>query len=80
MFLKKVLTVLVTALVISVVIAVSLGFTVFAENDGYGYQESAPESHDGISNGSGTDGRVGSGIGIGPAPNSGDGYPDGSGF
>lgn len=45
---------------------------------GNGYMEPAPESGDGIPNGSGFDGDVGSGIG--PAPNSGDGIPDGSGF
>ena len=47
-------------------------------SDGYGYMKPAPESGDGISNGSGFDGDVGSGPG--PAPNSGDGIPDGSGF
>ncbi|OGN89649.1 MAG: hypothetical protein A2158_00560 [Chloroflexi bacterium RBG_13_46_14] len=75
---KKVLTVLVTAMVISVVLVTSLGVTAFAAMDGYGYQEPAPESGDGISNGSGFDYDVG--YGPGPAPNSGDGIPDGSGF
>ena len=47
----------------------------------------APNSGDGVPDGSGFDapnganGNVGSGSGpVGPAPNSGDGIPDGSGF
>ena len=45
----------------------------------------APNSGDGVPDGSGLDGHHGNnaaseGPGIGPAPNSGDGDPDGSGF
>jgi hypothetical protein len=62
--------------VIVAILAVALASTVLA--DGNGYMEPAPESADGIANGSGFDGDVGSGPG--PAPNAGDGIPDGSGF
>jgi len=40
----------------------------------------APNSGDGIPDGSGFDGPNGDGSDVGPAPNSGDGIPDGSGF
>jgi len=40
----------------------------------------APNSGDGISDGSGFEGSNEDGSGVGPAPNSGDGIPDGSGF
>lgn len=44
----------------------------------------APNSGDGVSDGSGMDTQIGpqgdSGVTEGPAPNSGDGIPDGSGF
>jgi hypothetical protein len=42
-------------------------------------QGPAPNSGDGVPDGSGFDPRP-SGSGMGPAPNSGDGIPDGSGF
>ena len=77
---KKVLTILVSAIVISVVLVTSLGVTALADVEGYGYGEPAPNSGNGVSDGSGTDGRVGPDIGPGPAPNSGDGDSDGSGF
>ncbi|MBN2074045.1 MAG: hypothetical protein JW762_00705 [Dehalococcoidales bacterium] len=80
---KKVLAILITTTVISVVLVTSLGVTACADEDeipAYGYQEPAPESHDGVPEGSGTDGSAGPDIGPGPAPNSGDGDPDGSGF
>jgi hypothetical protein len=62
--------------VIVAILVVALAGTALAA--GSGYMEPAPESGDGIPNGSGFDGDVGSGPG--PAPNSGDGIPDGSGF
>ena len=76
----KNVTILVTAMIISVVLIASLGVTAFAEEDKYGHMEPAPNSGNGVSDGSGTDGRVGPDIGPGPAPNSGDGIQDGSGF
>jgi len=80
MVLKKIPTIIVTAMVILVVLVTSLGVTVFASEDvpPYGYQVPAPDSGNGIDDGSGFDGEVGAGRG--PAPNSGDGIPDGSGF
>ncbi|UCD09589.1 MAG: hypothetical protein JSU79_02805 [Dehalococcoidales bacterium] len=77
---KKVLFILVTAMVISVVLVTSIGVTAFAAEGpyGYGYQKPAPNSGDGNPDGSGFD-DVENG-GEGPAPNSGDGIPDGSGF
>ncbi len=77
---KKVLMILVTAIVISVVLVTSLGVTAFANAEGYGYAEPAPNAGDCVPDGSGTDGRIGPDVGYGPAPNSGDGIPDGSGF
>ena len=62
--------------VITAILVFALAGTVLA--GGNGYMEPAPESGDGIPNGSGFDGDVGSGPG--PAPNAGDGIPDGSGF
>ena len=73
---KKLLVLLGFALVITVILAGTVAGTALAA--GYGYMEPAPESGDGISEGSGFDGEVG--FGPGPAPNSGDGIPDGSGF
>ena len=61
-----------------IVVALCVFATSTALAGDYGYMEPAPESGDGISNGSGFDGDAGSGLG--PAPNAGDGIPDGSGF
>ncbi|MFC2038876.1 hypothetical protein ACFLUG_03805, partial [Chloroflexota bacterium] len=66
---------LITVLVVLVLFALASSTALAASN---GYMEPAPESGDGISNGSGFDGDVGGGPG--PAPNAGDGIPDGSGF
>ena len=74
--LKRLFRLLGLATVIIVILIVSIAGTVLAA--GNGYMEPAPESGDGVPNGSGFDGDVGSGPG--PAPNSGDGIPDGSGF
>ncbi|MFC1946293.1 hypothetical protein ACFLXY_00055 [Chloroflexota bacterium] len=77
---KKVLTVLATALVISVVLVTSLGVTALAAEGPHGYVITpAPNSGDGVPDGSGFE-HDGVGFGPGPAPNSGDGVPDGSGF
>jgi len=73
---RKMFKVLGLAMVIAAMLVVSLTST--ASADGNGYMEPAPESGDGIPNGSGFDGDVG--LGPGPAPNSGDGVSDGSGF
>ena len=62
--------------VITAILVVALAGTVLAGDNGY--MEPAPESGDGIPNGSGFDGD--GGLGPGPAPNAGDGIPDGSGF
>jgi len=75
-FLKKFCLLSGIVLVISVITVLAIAGSALAA--GYGYTEPAPESGDGISNGSGFDGEVG--FGIGSAPNSGDGIPDGSGF
>jgi hypothetical protein len=61
-----------------IVAALCVFTTSVAFASGEGYMEPAPQSGDGIPEGSGFDGDVGSGRG--PAPNSGDGIPDGSGF
>jgi len=74
--LKRLFRLLGLATVIIVILVVAIAGTVLA--DGNGYMEPAPESGDGVPNGSGFDGDVGAGPG--PAPNSGDGIPDGSGF
>ena len=73
---RKIFTVLGLTLVIIVILVVTLAGTSLAA--GNVYMEPAPESGDGIPNGSGFDGDVG--FGPGPAPQSGDGIPDGSGF
>jgi len=75
---KKVLTILVLAMVISVVLVTSLGVTAFAEEGPNGYQIPAPNSGDGDSDQSGHDFVVGDGRG--PAPNAGSGLHEGSGF
>ena len=77
---KKILTVLATALVISAILVTSLGVTAFAKEGKYGHQVPAPNSGDCIPDGSGFDRAEDVGFGPGPAPNSGDGIPDGSGF
>jgi hypothetical protein len=61
-----------------IVAALCVFTTSVAFAGGNGYMEHAPYSGDGIPDGSGFDGDVGSGPG--PAPYSGDGIPDGSGF
>ena len=73
---KRLFKLLGLATVIIAILVVAIAGTVLAA--GNGYMEPAPESGDGVPNGSGFDGDVGSGPG--PAPNSGDGIPDGSGF
>lgn len=50
-----------------------------ALGNGYGHGSPAPNSGDGVSDGSGFE-EVPPSPGRGPAPNSGDGIPDGSGF
>ena len=80
---KKVLIILVTAMVISVVLVASLGVAAFADEviSPYGYQKAAPNSGLDLHNGSGFDRDPDDvGLGPGPAPNSGDGIHDGSGF
>ncbi len=59
-----------------------MGFTNASVMAGSGPSGPAPNSGDGISDGSGMDGGANSDSGNsqGPAPNSGDGVPDGSGF
>jgi len=74
--LRRIVRVLGLAVVTTVILVVALAGAVMADSNGY--MEPAPESGDGIPNGSGFDGEVGAGAG--PAPNSGDGIPDGSGF
>jgi len=78
MYMKKVLTILATAMAISVVLITSLGVTALADVEGYGYGEAAPNSGDCYPDGSGFDGEVGNGKG--PAPNAGSGLHEGSGF
>ena len=73
---RRIFKVLGLAMVITAILVVALAGTALAA--GNGYMEPAPESGDGIPNGSGFDGDVG--LGSGPAPNSGDGVSDGSGF
>jgi len=73
---RRIFKVLGLAMVITAIMVVALAGTVLAA--GNGYIGPAPESGDGIPNGSGFDGDVGSGPG--PAPNAGDCIPDGSGF
>jgi nitrate reductase NapE component len=70
--------IMVLTIALAIIAVVAFAVTSVAFADGYGYMEPAPESGDGIPNGSGFDGEVGDGCG--PAPNSGDGIPDGSGF
>ena len=74
-------------LVIIAVVALFVAATGIAVADSSVPTGPAPNSGDGIPDGSGMDsqnganGDLGSGDGpIGPAPNSGDGIPDGSGF
>jgi hypothetical protein len=70
-------------MVISIVLVTSLGVIACPDEDEispYGHQESAPESHDGNPDGSGTDDEAGPDLGPGPAPDAGDGIPDGSGY
>ena len=80
MVLKKIFTVLATAMVISVVLITSLGVTAFAEEGKYGHMEPAPNSGLGLEDGSGFEDEPGSPDSKGPAPNAGLGLHDGSGF
>jgi hypothetical protein len=63
-------------LVTVVILILATAGTALAANGPVG---PAPNSGDGVSDGSGFD-RADVGGGVGPAPNSGDGIPDGSGF
>jgi hypothetical protein len=64
--------------VVFVVVSVLMfNYSALANEDGHG---PAPNSGDGISDGSGMDGHNGDSDGHGPAPNSGDGVSDGSGM
>jgi hypothetical protein len=74
---RKITRVFGLAVLIAAVLVVALAGTVLAA--GNGFTTPAPNSGDGISDGSGFDAVPGSGI-AGPAPNAGDGIPDGSGF
>ena len=71
----KMITILVSLLAISIIFA---GNSIAVSDNGYG--EPAPNSGDGISDGSGFDSPNGPSSGNGPAPNSGDGIPDGPGW
>ena len=71
----KITAILVSLLVISIMLA---GNSIAGDDNGYG--EPAPNSGDGISDGSGFDSPNGPCSGEGPAPNSGDGIPDGPGW
>ena len=67
-------------LVLLILIALAFSATTLAASNGN--LVAAPNSGDGVSDGSGFDMEPGSnGVGdaFGPAPNSGDGFPDGSG-
>jgi hypothetical protein len=64
-------------LVLVVVSAFMFNDAALADIDGHG---PAPNSGDGVSDGSGMDGHNGDNDGHGPAPNSGDGISDGSGM
>jgi hypothetical protein len=70
----KIIAILVSLLVIAVIVT---GSSIAKE---YGYQEPAPESGDGYSNGSGFDHDADLGPGKGPAPNAGLGIHDGPGW
>ena len=65
-------------LVIATIIILLVASSGFAVADGVGPNGPAPNSGDGIPDGSGMDDWPNGGRG--PAPNSGDGIPDGSGF
>lgn len=73
---KRIFRVLGLAMVLTAIMSFAMAGAVLAA--GNGHMESAPESGDGISNGSGFDDDAGTGLK--GAPNSGDGFPDGSGF
>ena len=70
--------------ILVLLMAVTLVFAVGAMMVVYGDEGPAPNSGDGVSDGSGFDegepGPVGDGDSLGPAPYSGDGIPDGSGM
>jgi len=68
--------------VLVLLILITLAFSAIALAGSNGNLAAAPNSGDGVSDGSGFDMEPGSnGVGdaFGPAPNSGDGVPDGSG-
>ena len=68
---------LLLVLVFVVISALIFNFSALAGRDSQG---PAPNSGDGISDGSGMDGQNGNSGGFGPAPSSGDGVSDGSGL
>ncbi|MFC1942647.1 hypothetical protein ACFLWU_05470 [Chloroflexota bacterium] len=83
---KRLLKLGIKAILVSAVLIVLLAGAALAD-DSSGPMGPAPNSGDGVPDGSGFEGTngpngtIGSGSGpIGPAPNSGDGIPDGSGF
>ena len=73
---RRIFKVLGLAMIITAILVIALAGTALAADNGY--MEPAPNAGDGISDGSGFDGDVGSGTG--PAPNAGLGISDGSGF
>jgi len=85
---KRLLRLCGKAILVSAILTVLLaGAVLAADGDSAGPVGSAPNSGDGVPDGSGFEepngpvGEVGPGSGpVGPAPNSGDGIPDGSGF
>jgi hypothetical protein len=81
---KRLAKILGLTLAVVAIMTVAIAGTVYASPEPMG---PAPNSGDGVSDGSGFEipngpnADVGSGAGpVGPAPNSGDGIPDGSGF
>ena len=67
----------------ALMMVIVLAFSVIALAGSNGNLAAAPNSGDGVSDGSGFDivpGSNGVGDAFGPAPNSGDGIPDGSGM
>lgn len=68
---------------LALMMVVVCAFSVIALAGSNGNLAAAPNSGDGVSDGSGFDivpGSNGMGDALGPAPNSGDGIPDGSGM
>ncbi len=75
---KKLINIVAVVAVLSVAI-LCIGVVSAAANNAIA-PGPAPNSGDGIPDGSGFDGPNGDGSGVGPAPNAGDGVSDGSGF